>query len=114
MSEALRFVPPRVAFTDPRTGVITREWYLFLQGVFDRVGGATGQSNAELAQGMPDDAGLEEAKATLFAVRDAADQAPLAQLQQTIEQLQTELATQRDQLTELAKSVQDIQQNTLL
>jgi len=110
MSEAIRFVPPRVPFVDTRTGTITREWYLFLQGIFDRVGGATGQGSTDLVQDMPDDAGLEEVKATLFASRDAVDQAPLAQLQQTVDQLQAELAAQRELLAEAMKTIQDLQQ----
>lgn len=51
MSGALRFVPPRVALVDARTGLITREWYLFLQGVFERVGGAVGLSTTDVDAG---------------------------------------------------------------
>lgn len=40
------FVPPRVALTDPRTGMITREWFLFLSGIFQAVSG-TGASLAD-------------------------------------------------------------------
>jgi hypothetical protein len=51
MSAALRFVPPRVALVDNRTGLITREWYLFLQGIFERVGGPTGLSTTDVDAG---------------------------------------------------------------
>ena len=51
MTAALRFVPPRIAFTDAN-GVITREWFMFLQGVFDRIGGATGTGNNTLDEFM--------------------------------------------------------------
>lgn len=47
----LKFVPPRVRFVDPRTGEITREWYLFLQGLFFRAGGATGLSTTDVDAG---------------------------------------------------------------
>lgn len=35
-------VPPRVPFTDVRTGTISREWYRFLLVLFENAGGATG------------------------------------------------------------------------
>lgn len=31
---SIRFVPPRLPLVDVRTGMITREWYLFLQALF--------------------------------------------------------------------------------
>ena len=33
---------PRVPFFDTRTGMMTREWFLFLQEVFGRTGGTAG------------------------------------------------------------------------
>lgn len=44
----LIFQPPRVPLTDPRTGLITREWYAFFQAQYQRVGGSDGSSTAEL------------------------------------------------------------------
>lgn len=41
----LKFIPPRVPLTDPRTGIISREWYLFLQGIFIRTGAEAGQNS---------------------------------------------------------------------
>ena len=38
--------PPRVPLTDPRTGLIAREWYLFLLNLFTLVGG--GQNTTSL------------------------------------------------------------------
>jgi hypothetical protein len=32
--------PPRVPLTDPRTGLISREWYLFLLSLFNQTGGS--------------------------------------------------------------------------
>lgn len=38
---------PRVGLLDPRTGLMSREWYLFLLTIFDRVGGeSVTQTNA--------------------------------------------------------------------
>jgi hypothetical protein len=95
--------------------MITREWYLFLQGIFDRVGGASGQSSTDLTQDMPDDAGLEEVKSTLFSTQDAFGQSPLpAEMQATLDALQAELSVQRDQIAELLKTVQDLQQGIII
>lgn len=49
MSEALKFIPPRVPLLDARTGLISREWYLFFQGVFDRIGGSSGDGIADIS-----------------------------------------------------------------
>lgn len=76
MSSALKFVPPRVQFVDPRTGMITREWYLFLLGVFNRVGGSIGESTTDLSASAFDDAGTEETEAMLYAISDAWQQQP--------------------------------------
>lgn len=65
MSDALKFVAQRVPFVDERR-FITREWYLLLQGLFNRAGGSTGSSTADLAESMFEDAGIEETKAALF------------------------------------------------
>lgn len=76
MTEALRFVPPRVPITDPRTGIISREWYLFLQGVFMRIGGPGGNSTTDLSASLFEDAGSSETNATLFGVEQDAGQRP--------------------------------------
>ena len=34
---SLEIIPPRVAFVDPRTGMISREWFRFLLNQFNRV-----------------------------------------------------------------------------
>lgn len=45
----INFIPPRVPFLDA-SGYITREWYLFLQDVFERIGGSFNFTLEELAQ----------------------------------------------------------------
>lgn len=127
MTTALRFVPPRVPFLD-KSGFIRREWYLFLQGVFNRIGGTSGQGSDDLMQDMLSGGGSEETKALLFSVTDALNQTPVAvqleyqdqqyppQLDQqaTLNQLIAEVSAQRDTLAELIKTVQGIQQSTLI
>lgn len=40
---------PRARFTDPKTGEITREWYLFLMAIHAKVGGVVDTDTADLA-----------------------------------------------------------------
>lgn len=47
----IKLAPPRVPITDPRTGAVTREWYLFFLGLFERAGGATGLSTTDVDAG---------------------------------------------------------------
>lgn len=95
MAEPLRFVPPRVPFLDSRTGLITREWYLFLQGMFIRVGGATGEGSEDFSQDMPADDGTEELKSEVYAYIDA---------------IRQEQMSQRDMLAEIMKILEGLQQ----
>lgn len=76
MSGALKFVPPRVDFLDSRTGKISREWYMFLQGVFTRIGGAEGFSTTDLSESLFEDAGSGETNAMVFDLERAAGQMP--------------------------------------
>jgi hypothetical protein len=129
MTEALRFVPPRVAFVDISTGMIAREWYLFLQGLFNRVGGANGSSTTDLVASLFEDAGSSETNARLFAVEQALGQAPLPftptadspseqlpayQQFVQLDALQTELYELRETVAELKKDLDAIRQGTLL
>lgn len=51
MSEPIAIVPPRVAFLDPRTGDISRQWYLLILAIVNRLGGAQGMTADDLAIG---------------------------------------------------------------
>ncbi len=62
--------PPRVPLTDPKTGLIAREWYLFLLSLFNQ----SGQSNASLAdlqQGPPPDPAVSVIAAALQGLETA-------------------------------------------
>lgn len=129
MTEALKFVPPRVPLTDPLSGFITREWYLFLQGVFIRIGGATGASTSDLSASMFEDAGVEETKATLFRATQDSGQVPPTLPALPVDDpllpaafpgiaaddplLATVLAL-RDQVAELTKEIQGLRQGSLI
>jgi len=115
MSNALKFVPPRVALTDPRTGLISREWFLFFQGVFDRIGGSEGPSNTDNAVSAFEDAGSSETNAMLFKFEDNVNQRP--QLDQPIpvyDTLLAEVSELRERVTVLETEVQALKQSTFL
>lgn len=59
------------------SGRLTREWVLFLQQVWERQGGAGGQTINELVADLPEDAGIEEMRADLYAIRDESRQLPI-------------------------------------
>lgn len=127
MSEAIKFLPPRVALTDPRTGLISREWYLFFQGIFDRVGGATGSSTTDLSSSLFEDAGSGETNALLFSAEQALSQLPATPAvvpndqslepryeEYVLEALQTELNGLRELVQELSKELDALKQATTL
>jgi len=48
-----QITPPRVAFLDPRTGAVSREWYLFFLSLYDLTGGGTSTVSLEDIQRSP-------------------------------------------------------------
>ena len=121
MTDALKFVPPRVALVDPRTGMIAREWYLFLLGLYMRVGGAIAPSNSTLDEVLQFDvreADAGELGKRLDEISYQLDMAPdqsaaVAKLRQITDDLQTiadSLSGQAAaQCAELAKRSADIE-----
>lgn len=71
--------PPRVPLTDPRTGYISREWYLFLFSQFSRSKDLTTQSNSNQAVIAATDQSLNSTQQTL-----AGTQAAVAVLQDEV------------------------------
>jgi hypothetical protein len=114
MNEPLNFVPPRVAMVDPRTGLITREWYLFLQGLFYRVGGSNGPSTPDISNSLFEDAGSGETNSMLFALEQDYGQRPLPETARSIEDLTAEVSSLREQLAVLLTKLDDTNQSTLL
>lgn len=114
MNEPLKFIPPRVPLIDQRTGLITREWYLFFQGVFDRIGGANGPSTTDLSSSLFEDAGSGETNALLFTAEQAFSQIPPMLDSAPVEILLAELAELRDQVSELRKELDAVRQGILI
>ena len=52
MPNITNITPPRVPLTDPRTGLIAREWYLFLLSLFNQTGQST-TSLEDIQKGPP-------------------------------------------------------------
>lgn len=71
---SVRYVPPRVPISDPRTGMITREWYLFLVGLQ----GDTGLDEAA-ALVEPADFGTPYALALISELRSSVETLPLGE-----------------------------------
>jgi len=108
--------------------MISREWYLFFQGVFDRIGGATGASTPDIVASLFEDAGSSETNALLFSVEQALGQTPSGTVPQLdtdisqipylqfvqVEALQTELSELRETVAELKKALDDIRQGTMI
>ncbi|WP_455275171.1 hypothetical protein [Ralstonia thomasii] len=67
-----------VPFVDIHTGQLNPVWYRFLMNQFVRGGGAVAPTNNELSIELPEDAGIEELKASLYAVADRLDALPTA------------------------------------
>lgn len=70
-------LPPTVPFVT-RDDLVSKEWYMFLQFLYLRTGGAVSQTNNELITGQFDDAGIEDIKLDLYALRDQAASALIA------------------------------------
>lgn len=109
----LFFAPYKVPLTDPQTGLMSRAWYMFFQSLFNRVGGTAGQSNDDILQGVPNELGSAELLALQSSAADAAGQVPPTIPDATFDDLLGELRQVRDQVAELAKSLQGLQQGTV-
>lgn len=110
MTEALKFLPPRVPLTDPYTGLISREWYLFFQGVFNRIGGSKGPSITDNAISLFEDAGSGETNALIFETQQSLSQTP--QYEQYVnDALMAELSGLRELVAEQAKEIDALKQS---
>lgn len=115
MSDAIYFAPLKVPVSDPRTGLMSREWYLFFQAMFKRSGGTIAPTPDDSLQGVPDAIGTADLLALVAKADDAAAQTPpsIAPLP-AFQDMSAELQTVRDQLAEVLKRLDDAQQGTQL
>lgn len=114
MSDPIKLPSPRqdVINTDAQSGVtmFTRPWFLFFQLVYQRIGGSLGAVTDDLS---PANTGY-----VLQAVNDQAPGSGIAETQaffanadQSLE-LRAEIGSLKDQVAELTKRFNDIQQGT--
>jgi len=84
-NKAIGVIPASIPI-DQSGNILRPEWYLFLQQLYVRTGGAIAQNNNELMLGQLDDAGIEDAKAEIYALRDQTA-AMLVSIQQVIDDI---------------------------
>jgi hypothetical protein len=94
--------------------MITREWYLFLQDIFNRVGGANGESTTDIVASLFEDAGSSETNAMVFEVERAFSQIPSPQPLTTTDILLAEISELRATVAELKKDLDALRQGTLI
>lgn len=124
---ALQFPAARqpVVTTDPDSGVptFTRPWFLFFQALYSRAGGSSGPTITQVLLDSDAGVGIEELQAiTAQANNDLQLQTgpPLDALMQgldgvlTIDALRTEIGDLREQVAELNKAIQALNQATSL
>lgn len=114
MADVLSFVPPRVPIANA-DGTITRPWFLYLQGVFNRIGGPSAETNTEIVMSGFADAGIEETKAVLFALTQNSLQNPVSS-QPLVVQIDPHARLEQLEATvaELVKEIQSLKQSTLM
>lgn len=91
-------------------GSLTREAQLFIRELWLRAGGALGPSTNDLATAAFEDAGIEELKATLYALENTALQMRAEQQAQQIEALHSDVRDLRSEVHRMAQQINGIEQ----
>lgn len=76
MSASMAPAPIRSPIVDER-GIVTAPWLQWLRALYERIGGPIAPSNNDLSGELPEDSGIEELKALVYALSDAAGQSPV-------------------------------------
>lgn len=79
-----------------KNGQIDRNWFLFLQQLYQRSGGSEGHTTNDLTEAMPEDSGIEEVKWQATIDRDNA-----AVYMTRIAQLEAQVAVLADEINAL-------------
>lgn len=91
----------------------TRPWFLFFQRLLERIGGSSGEPIPDLIESADNGDSSAENSQALYALRDQLESLP-PQSQALFEFMAGELQTVRDELAELRKDVEGLQQGTQL
>lgn len=115
MAEVFRIPSDRQPWLEPGTNIISRPWFLFLQGLFIRSGGSTGPSSEALDFGVGPNSGADDMAGVFMQQIQDLNLAPVVQqLQEQNFQLTAELTSTRDELSELRRVVEGIQAGTVI
>jgi hypothetical protein len=88
--------------------VIDLEWMRSLTSLVERAGGVSGSSTTDLAAEAFEDAGIEEGKAALYALRDEAWSMPPITVEQQVQHLTGEVAELMATVAELTKQLEGV------
>lgn len=114
MSDAIYFAPIRVPFVDQRTGIVSREWYLFLQALFNRTGGTIAPGMNDVLQSIDNGVDVATLQGAQNKVNDAVAVAPLPIIPPpSFDDVLAELRQTRELVASLITSVQAIQQGVV-
>lgn len=92
----------------------SRPWFLFFQKLLDRVGGSSGDSIPDVIESVEADDGNSETTRALYALTDQVASLPGLPEFTPLDFMAEELRAVRDELTELRKAVEGLQQGTSL
>lgn len=111
------FPPPpiRTAMVDPN-GMIAAPWLQWFRTLYERSGGAIAPTNNDLGEDMPEDAGTEEIRASMFALTDEFLQVPVQNLCNTcqFQPDQERIAALEAQVAALETTINDIRQGAII
>lgn len=102
-SNPIFFAPLRVPVTNPATGLMAREWYLFFQAMFNRLGGSTGHGNDDLEQLLAENQDVSDVDALGTAKQLSDAQANVLDGDGAA----AELSSLQSQVTDLAARIED-------
>ena len=86
------------------------EYLRYFEALMTRVGGVTGAGTDDLALSQFEDAGVEEHKHALFKLADAVAQSPIAVIDAIESDIGASVEELREQVAELTKAVEALQQ----
>lgn len=109
------FAPLRVPLIDASTGLMKREWYLFFQALFLRIGGTSAPTNDDLAISAPPSNVMPDVVALQNALLDLTGQGPPPLLPlDAVDPLNAQLQEARELITTLQSTIQDLRQSPVV
>lgn len=113
MSEIFRIPSDRQPLDRDGRVFISRPWFLFLEGLFIRSGGATGTPISDFDFAIASDTADADQAHVFMRQIQALNLAPVVQsLEQQVMWLEGELSSTRDALAELRRTVEGMQAGT--